>query len=98
MRKLIHELLEPHIHRGMEDRDFATQLKKSLEVQKRRISELEFAVFKSNTEPSAFEEINLKFRQIVGSSLTQETDRKVENAKVLQELEGFRGEIKDMKT
>ena len=40
-------------------------LKKSVEIQKRRISELEYAVFKSNATPSAFEEITLKFQEIV---------------------------------
>lgn len=65
MRKLIHELLEPHIHRGMEDRDFTQQLKKSLEVQKRRISDLEYSVFKTNQKPSAFDEITKKFHDIV---------------------------------
>ncbi len=70
MRKLIHELLEPHIHRGMEDRDFTTHLKKSVEVQKRRIAELEYAVFKSNATPAAFEEITLKFQETVSASHT----------------------------
>lgn len=32
MRKLIHELLEPHINRGMEDRDFTMHLKKTIEI------------------------------------------------------------------
>ena len=36
-------------------------------MQKRRISDLEYSVFKTNQQPSAFEEINHKFHDIVST-------------------------------
>lgn len=71
MRKLIHEMIEPTVRKVNEDRDKVFKLKNGLDLQRKKLDDLEFAgtityvyltlVIKTDNKTNVFDEI---FRSI----------------------------------
>lgn len=90
MRRIIQELLDPTIRRSLEDKEIVNSLKKSLDLQKRKIEEIEFVIHKTQKRTTIFEEINKKMVEM-------ESDRKLGEARAMNEVASLKDEIDQIK-
>lgn len=58
VRKLIHELLEPTVKRTIESKENYEEGKRTTERLEKKIRELEYAIYKSDSCPTVFEELH----------------------------------------